>query len=88
MGGGRKNNLLYHYPRPGICVAGFCHQHQHRDGKPRPLFTFPGLQHTGFYTAAWDATPDGRRFLLNVTGENSEQSRAILVTNWPSRLRQ
>ena len=57
-------------------------------GKPRPLFTFPGLQHTGFYTAAWDATPDGRRFLLNVTGENSEQSRAILVTNWPSRLRQ
>jgi serine/threonine protein kinase len=56
-------------------------------GKGRPLFTFPGLQHTGFYTAAWDATPDGRHFLLNVTGENWEESRAILVTNWPARLK-
>ena len=56
-------------------------------GKGRPLFTFPGLRHTGFYTAAWDATPNGRRFLLNVTAENWEQSRAILVTNWPARLK-
>ena len=28
-----------------------------------------------------------RRFILNVTGERSDQSRAVLITNWPARLK-
>jgi eukaryotic-like serine/threonine-protein kinase len=55
-------------------------------GKPEPLFSVPGLVPMAFYNAAWDASPDGRRFILNVTGEHSDQSRAILVTNWPTKL--
>jgi len=56
-------------------------------GKPRPLFNVSGLVPMAFYNASWDATPDGRRFILNVTGERSDQSRAVLVTNWPARLK-
>ena len=56
-------------------------------GKPQPLFTASGLVPMAFYNASWDATPDGRRFILNVTGERSDQSRAVLVTNWPARLK-
>jgi hypothetical protein len=56
-------------------------------GKPQPLFSVPGLVPMAFYNACWDATPDGRRFILNVTGERSDQSRAILVTNWPAKLK-
>ena len=56
-------------------------------GKPQLLFTASELVPTGFFNTSWDATPDGRRFLLNVTGERPEQSRAVLVTNWPARLK-
>ncbi|HXZ42239.1 MAG TPA: protein kinase [Terriglobales bacterium] len=55
-------------------------------GKPQPLFGVSGLVPMAFYNASWDATPDGRRFILNVTGERSDQSRAVLVTNWPAKL--
>ncbi|HEV2117467.1 MAG TPA: protein kinase [Terriglobales bacterium] len=56
-------------------------------GNPQPLFSASGLVPTGFYETSWDATPNGRRFLLNVSGDRLEQSRAILVTNWPARLK-
>ena len=41
----------------------------------------------GFFNRSWDATRDGSRFLVNVTGERADQSRAVLVTNWPARLK-
>ncbi len=56
-------------------------------GKPVALFTVAGLPSMGFYDEPFDVTPDGRRFLLKVIGERSGQSRAVLVTNWPARLR-
>ena len=56
-------------------------------GNPQLLFTSPALLPMGFYNSSWDATPDGRRFLLNVTGERADQTRAVLVTNWPARLK-
>ncbi|MBV8053468.1 MAG: protein kinase [Acidobacteriaceae bacterium] len=56
-------------------------------GKPQRLFSVSGLVPMAFYNASWDATPDGRRFVLNVTGERSDQSRAVLITNWPARLK-
>jgi hypothetical protein len=41
----------------------------------------------GFYDEPFDATPDGCRFLLKVIGERTGLSRAVLVTNWPARLK-
>jgi Tol biopolymer transport system component len=56
-------------------------------GKPRRLFSAGGLVPTTFHSRSWDATRDGRRFVVNVTGETFEQSRAVLLTNWPARLK-
>ncbi|MFZ3265409.1 MAG: protein kinase [Terriglobales bacterium] len=56
-------------------------------GKPVPLFTVAGLPTVGFYDEPFDATPDGRRFLLKVIGERTGPSRAVLVTNWAARLK-
>ena len=56
-------------------------------GKPVPLFTVAGLPTMGFYDEPFDATPDGRRFLLKVIGERTGPSRAVLVTNWPMKLK-
>jgi len=55
-------------------------------GKPQLLFNASGLAPMGFFNRPWDATRDGSRFLVNVTGERADQSHAILVTNWPARL--
>ena len=56
-------------------------------GKPQLLFNAAGLVPMGFFNRSWDATRDGSRFLVNVTGERADQSRAVLVTNWPARLK-
>jgi hypothetical protein len=45
------------------------------------------LPSRGFYDEPFDATPDGRRFLLKVIGERTGSSRAVLVTNWPATLK-
>ena len=58
-----------------------------KPGNPKPLFSTSALVPMGFYDTSWDATPNGRRFLLNVSGEWAEQSRAVLITNWPARLK-
>ena len=55
-------------------------------GKAVSLFNVSYLPTTGFYDAAFDATPQGR-FLLNVLGEHSGLSRAVLMTNWPAKLK-
>ena len=56
-------------------------------GKPVPLFTTPTQMPTSFYSISFDATPDGQHFVANVSGERADQSRAVLVTNWPARLK-
>ncbi len=56
-------------------------------GRPELLFTVAGLPSMGFYDQPFDATPDGRRFLLKVIDERAGPSRAVLVTNWPARLK-
>ena len=56
-------------------------------GKPVSLFTVPGLPTMGFYDEPFDVTPDGRRFLLKVIGERTGATQAVLVTNWPARLK-
>jgi Tol biopolymer transport system component len=56
-------------------------------GEPRSILSFTSqLVPQSFFSQSWDITPDGRRMLINVTGEDSEHSRAVLVTNWQSRL--
>ncbi|MGH9523734.1 MAG: protein kinase domain-containing protein [Terriglobales bacterium] len=55
-------------------------------GKARQDFSSPTLLPTSFYSSSWDATPDGRRFLANISGERSDQTRAVVITNWPARL--
>ena len=56
-------------------------------GKPRQMFTTGRLLPNSFYSSSWDVTPDGRHFLVNVSGERSDQTRAVLITNWPARLK-
>ena len=56
-------------------------------GKPHALFSVGGLVPIAFYNTSFDATPDGKRFLLNTTGERPDQSRAVLMTNWPAKLK-
>jgi Tol biopolymer transport system component len=58
-----------------------------RAGKARTLFPINGLAPSTFFSHAFDVTPDGRRFLLNVVGQRSGDSRAVLVTNWPQILK-
>jgi serine/threonine protein kinase len=56
-------------------------------GDPKPISTFNSqLVPQSFFSQSWDITPDGRRMLLSLTGEDSEQSRAVLVTDWVSRV--
>ena len=56
-------------------------------GEPKPIFTFNSpLVPQSFFSQSWDITPDGHRMLLNLTGEDANQSRAVLVTDWPSRV--
>ena len=50
----------------------------HRDIKPANIFVT---------NRSWDATRDGRRFVVNVAGERAAQSRAVLLTNWLARLK-
>ena len=57
-------------------------------GNPRLLFKAPHLAPTSFYSASIDTTPDGRRFLVNVNSERADESRAVVVLNWPARLKQ
>jgi hypothetical protein len=40
-----------------------------------------------FYSASWDVTTDGRHFVVNVSGDREDQSRAMLISNWRSRLK-
>jgi Tol biopolymer transport system component len=56
-------------------------------GKPRVLFTVPSLMPTSFFSASWDVTADGRHFVVNVSGDREDQSRATLISNWKSRLK-
>jgi eukaryotic-like serine/threonine-protein kinase len=56
-------------------------------GKPQALFSVPGLVPIAFYNTSFDATPDGRHFLLNATNERPDESRAVLITNWPAKLK-
>lgn len=58
-----------------------------RAGKDRTLFTTNNLAPTTYYSHSFDVTPDGRRFLLNVVGQRSGDSRAVLITNWPAALK-
>jgi serine/threonine protein kinase len=41
-----------------------------------------------FFSLSIDTTPDGHRFLVNVNSEHADESRAVVVTNWPARLKQ
>jgi Tol biopolymer transport system component len=57
-------------------------------GKPRLLFKSPHMAPTSYYSTAFDATADGHRFLVNVNSEHTDESRAVVVLNWPARLKQ
>jgi Tol biopolymer transport system component len=57
-------------------------------GKPRLLFKSPHMAATSFFSASIDTTPDGHRFLVNVNSEHADESRAVIVLNWPARLKQ
>jgi TolB protein len=64
------------------------HDNNLQPGTPRLLFKAPHLAPTSFYSASIDTTPDGHRFLLNVNSEHTDESRAVVVLNWPARLKQ
>ena len=53
----------------------------------RVLFKASTLGQTGFFGTPWDMARDGQRFLVNTTGEQTDESVAVIVLNWPARLK-
>ena len=56
-------------------------------GTARVLFKASTLGQTGFFGTPWDMARDGQRFLVNTTGEQTDESVAVLVLNWQARLK-
>jgi hypothetical protein len=50
-------------------------------GSPVALFKLPPL-----LPSAYDASPDGHRFLVSVPVETAEASPLVVVTNWQANL--
>jgi Tol biopolymer transport system component len=57
-------------------------------GKTQLLFKTSTETPASFFSSSWDATPDGKRFLLGISGERQDQSRAVVVTNWQEKLKE
>lgn len=56
-------------------------------GSPHELFKAPALGATSFFAAPWDATPDGKHFLLSVTGAREDRTRALVLLDWAAKLK-
>ena len=56
-------------------------------GKPQRLFALPVQVPSSFYSMAVDSAGDGRRFIVNSSGERADQSRVVLITNWMERVK-
>jgi Tol biopolymer transport system component len=56
-------------------------------GPAHELFKAPGLSATSFFAAPWDATPDGKHFLLSTTGARDNGTRAVVLLDWQARLK-
>ena len=56
-------------------------------GTPKLLFKTPALSPTSFFAVSWDATPDGKHFLLNTTGTRNDGAQAIVLLDWERRLK-
>jgi hypothetical protein len=55
---------------------------------PKPLFTAAlTAGPAGSNTHRWDIAPDGKRFLMNVVGENTTSVPLTVVTNWTAGLK-
>jgi hypothetical protein len=56
-------------------------------GTPKTLFRTPALAGSSFFGSPWDSTADGKHFLLNGRGALDDNTRAVVVLDWPSRLK-
>jgi serine/threonine protein kinase/Tol biopolymer transport system component len=59
-------------------------------GVPKPLFRVPILGGTGGGPGVawrWDISPDGKRFLINTTLEDTAASPVTIVLNWQSAMK-
>jgi eukaryotic-like serine/threonine-protein kinase len=56
-------------------------------GTPHTLFKTPALAGSSFFGSPWDSTADGKHFLLNGRGALDDNTRAVVVLDWPSRLK-
>jgi len=55
-------------------------------GTPTMMFRTPALGGSSFFGSPWDSTADGKHFLLNGRGALDDNSRAVVVLDWPSKL--
>ena len=56
-------------------------------GTPRALFKSPALAGSSFFGNPYDSTADGKHFLMNERGSLDDNTRAVVVLDWPSRLK-
>jgi Tol biopolymer transport system component len=51
------------------------------------LFKGSTLSATSFFGVSWDVMRDGQRFLVNTAGQQTDGTAAVIVLNWPARLK-
>lgn len=56
-------------------------------GEPKRLFHLNIPRVLTFQTRLYDVMPDGKRFVVNTTGEEDSWERVVLVTNWNAMLK-
>jgi Tol biopolymer transport system component len=56
-------------------------------GTPHMLFRTPALAGSSFFGSPWDSATDGKHFLLNGRGALDDNTRAVVVLDWTSRLK-
>ncbi len=56
-------------------------------GALRLLFKGATLSATSFFGVSWDVTRDGQRFMVNTAGQQTDGTAAVIILNWPARLK-
>jgi Tol biopolymer transport system component len=58
-----------------------------RPGALKLLFKASTLGATGFFGTAWDVTRDGQHFLVKTSGQQTDESVAVIALEWTARLK-
>jgi Tol biopolymer transport system component len=56
-------------------------------GALRLLFKASTIGATGFFGTAWDVTRDGQHFLVKTSGQQTDETAAVIALDWTARLK-